>query len=230
MSRTIRFKIDYVGGVWQATKPKKGSASVDKSGFTVEIGSMGMGDRYFIPWGCIVAINLTGSLNPAFQSVPRYLTGIPGLQTVSTKSVSTGAKCFMAVAYTGIQRMNFPKAAHQHPNTLQMYALDMNQSDVETHLAQYMHIVDHNAQQYAARTAAASRTKSTSRRVNSSVIDHDEDVMDDEGEDDATIRAGRSRKASPSEISKSLKELATLYKDGLLTKKEFEQAKKKLLQ
>ncbi len=68
---------------------------------------------------------------------------------MSSKSVPTGAKCFIAVAYTWIEWKNFPSVTSTEPNTLRMYALDRNQPDLETQLAQYMHIVDQNAQQFA---------------------------------------------------------------------------------
>lgn len=221
MSKKLRFEIEYLGGIWQASKPKKGSVSVDKDGLMITIGYMSVtGDIYFIPWGQVVAVNLTGSSNPAFQSVPRYLTGIPGLQTMSTKSLRTGAKCFVAIGYTGISRLNFPKATSREPNTIRMYALDMNQADIETHFAQYMHIVDRNAQQFAALQEVGSpKPNSKSRPSKPKFKDQDSgDLADD------------NREGSSPGISKSLRELATMYEEGLLTKKEFEQAKKKLLQ
>jgi hypothetical protein len=226
MRRTVRFDIEYVGGIWQATKSKKGFVSVDKDGFVVAVGSLAMADTYFIPWNCVVAINLTGSSNPAFQNVPTYLTGIPGLQTMSTKSVRTGARCFIAVGYTAIARTNFPKATSHTPNTLRMYALDMNQSDIETHLAQYMHIVDQNAEQFAA-TQDSSSSKTNERRGVPKVGVSEESIEDDRA--DSRGQQGRSEKSASLTLSKSLKELATMYKQGLLTKKEFEQAKRKLL-
>ncbi len=59
-------------------------------------------------------------------------------------------------------------------------------------------------------------------------MDDDFDFDDDDG--DSSDQISSNRKASPTTIAKSLKELATMYEEGLLTKKEFEQAKKKLLQ
>jgi hypothetical protein len=227
------FDIEYLGGIWQKANSKSGHASIGDRGFDIRVGGMSMGDKYFIPWTEVLAINLTGSSKPAFQSVPRYLTGIPGLQTMSSQSVPTGAKCFIAVAYTWIERKNFPKETSTEPNTLRMYALNRNQADIETQLAQYMHIVDQNAQQFAgSQTQQLPNAKGKGRRgtpkmsVAAEVMDDDFD--DDDG--DSSDHVSSNRKASSTAISKSLKELATMYNEGLLTKKEFEQAKKKLLQ
>lgn len=225
MAKKVIFEIDYVDGVWRNTKSKKGRVTVDKDGLLVGIGFLS--DVYFIPWNSVVAISLQGSSNPAFQSVPRYLTGIPGLQTMSAKSVATGVKCFIAVAYTGIFQLNRTKAISNQPNTLRMYAIDMNQADIETHLAQYMHIVGRNAQQLAASQVAHSPQSNTKGRRKPLACD-DEDLSGND--DDTSQHSDRDRKASPREISKSLKELAKLYKEGSLTKREFEQAKRKLLQ
>lgn len=225
--------IEYVGGIWQEPNTKRGHALINDKGFLIRVGGTSMGNRYFFPWNKVLAINLTGSSNPAFQSVPRYLTGIPGLQTMSSKSVPTGVKCFIAVAYTWIERKNFPSVTSTQPNTLRMYALNRNQPDIETHLAQYMHIVDQNAQQFAnSQTEQLPNTKAKSgrgtpkRSVAAEIMDDDYD----DDYDDSSDEVSSYRKASPTAISKSLKELATMYKEGLLTKKEFEQAKKKLLQ
>lgn len=225
------FDIEYVGGIWQKANARKGHVSINDRGFTIRVGGMSTGDKYFIPWTKVLAINLTGSSNPAFQSVPRYLTGIPGLQTMSSKSVPTGAKCFIAVAYTWIERKNFPSITSTEPNTLRMYALDRNQPDIETRFAQYMHIVDQNAQQFAGpQTGQLPNAKGTGGRGTPKRSGAAEVMDDDFDDDDSSDHLSSNRKASPTAISKSLKELATMYKEGLLTKKEFEQAKKKLLQ
>lgn len=231
VSLGFSFNLEYVGGIWQAANPRHGHASINGKGFNIRVGGMSMGDKYFIPWNNVLAINLTGSSNPAFQSVPRYLTGIPGLQTMSSKSVPTGAKCFIAVAYTWIERKNFPSVTSTQPNTLRMYALNRNQPDIETHLAQYMHIVDQNAQQFAnSQTKQLPNAKAKSGRGTPKRSVAAEIMDDDNDDDDSSDQVCSNRKASPTTISKSLKELATMYKEGLLTKKEFEQAKKKLLQ
>lgn len=216
MGLGFSFDIEYVGGIWQAANARKGHVSINDRGFTIRVGGMSMGDKYFIPWTKVLAINLTGSSNPAFQSVPRYLTGIPGLQTMSSKSVPTGAKCFIAVAYTWIERKNFPSITSTEPNTLRMYALDRNQPDIETQFAQYMHIVDQNAQQFAGPpTRQSPIAKGTGGRGTPKM---------------SSDHVSGNRKTSSKAISESLKEIATMYKEGLLTKKEFEQAKRKLLQ
>ncbi len=55
------FDIEYVGGIWQAKNTREGHASINDKGFIIRVGGMSMGDKYFIPWTKVLAINLTGS-------------------------------------------------------------------------------------------------------------------------------------------------------------------------
>ena len=98
MSKDQRFSIEYLGGIYGQRKEKTGSLQIGSAGLHISFG-LSNDKNFTIPWQAVVAISMTGSTNPAYQVVPKALYGFPGLQSVSSKTVKTGAKCFVSISY-----------------------------------------------------------------------------------------------------------------------------------
>ena len=146
MSKDQSFSIEYLGGIVGQRKEKTVYFRIGSDGLHIVFG-FSNDKNYLIPWQAVVAISMTGSTNPAFQVVPKALYGFPGLQSVSSKTVKTGAKCFVSISYESIIARG-AKAYVNNRDTLHFYALNKNQADVETIFARYMNLVNQNAKRY----------------------------------------------------------------------------------
>jgi hypothetical protein len=191
----------YISGIDGSNKEKDCTVYIRPSEIEISFGLFGA--QYKISWKDIIAINVVGSTDPAFTRVPAAVYGIPGLQSVSTKTVHTGSQALFSITYLGILNVN-EKKHYNKPNTARFLA-KTNISLLEGVFARYMHIIESNATANESRNKGKSNSspKITESKIPSS--NNQKNVVD------------------------PLQELATMFREGLLSKEEFQKAKKKLL-
>ena len=206
--RSFDRQMEYLEGLYGRDQPQSGrttGVSINSNGLIFVFGRR---DFDFVLWEDIVAVDFVGSTNPAFKSVSKAVYGFPGLQSISSKEVRTGAKTFMTVSYTGVVKQGGNKRVAWE-GTVRFYVKDCSHNDLEVELAKYMHLVEKNAERLAKKIEEKSqKNKPKGKSVSDN---HDAD---------------KSKKPT---FSEELKDLVKMLDRGLLTESEFQQAKKKLL-
>ena len=205
--------IEYLGGLHNKDEECKANVVVRNEGVSFHFGFSGKEFQSLL-WGDIAAINFTGSANPAFKSVNKALYGIPGLQSIQSKEVRTGAKTFMAISFNALVVASGQMRFSPHKGTVRFYIKDCSHNDIEVQFAQYMHLIgtneieeDEDLEDY---------------------LDEDLDLDEDEDEDeDEDLDEGSE--TSKNNVSSELKDLVKMLDRGLLTEAEFQKAKKRLL-
>ena len=204
--RSFDRQMEYLDGLYNRDQPSSGKTIGIADGGLIFL--FGRKDFDYLLWKDIVAIDFVGSTSPAFKSVTKAVYGFPGLQSISSKDVRTGAKTFMTVSYTHIVKAS-GNMRFAVKGTARFYVNDCSHNDLEVELAKYMHIVVNNAERLVKKKAVKSQKNQPKR---TSVSDkHD---------------VGKSNKPT---FSEELKDLVIMLDRGLLTESEFQQAKKKLL-
>lgn len=211
--------IEYLGGLHNKNEECKANIAVHNAGVFFHFGFTGKEFQSLL-WGDIAAINFTGSTNPAFKSVNKAVYGIPGLQSIQTKEVRTGAKTFMAISFNALVVASGQMRFSPHKGTVRFYIKDCSHNDIEVQFAQYMHLIGTNE--------IEEEVDLEDYLDEDLDFDEDED-LDDDSDDDEDEDLDEGSKTLKNNVSSELKDLVKMLDRGLLTESEFQKAKKRLL-
>ena len=237
--RSFDRQMEYLEGLYGRDQPQSDrttAVSIQSGGLAFLFGRR---DFDFVLWEDIVAIDFVGSTNPAFKSVSKALYGFPGLQSISSKEVRTGAKTFMTVSYTHVVRAS-GNMRFDVKGTVRFYVKDCSHNDLEVELAKYMHLVEKNAQRFAKRLVKRKQKSKESDFEDEDDVENliedldeedDEDLIEDSDDDlledsDAYTTPDSNNPT----IAEELKDLVAMLDRGLITESEFHQVKKRLLE
>ncbi len=244
--RSFDRQMEYLEGLYGRDQPQSDrttAVSIQSGGLAFLFGRR---DFDLLLWEDIVAIDFVGSTNPAFKSVSKAIYGFPGLQSISSKEVRTGAKTFMTVSYTHVVKAS-GNMRFDVEGTVRFYVKDCSHNDLEVELAKYMHLVEKNAQRFAKRLAKRKQKNKESDFEDEDDEDIDEDddenlIEDLDEEDDEDLiedsdddlledsDAYTNSDSNNPTIAEGLKDLVAMLDRGLITESEFHQVKKRLLE